>query len=115
MGLNAALSLFIEEYASARESTFAKNAVADFIRKDIPEVIREILNPNQRYLVEGSPGQGVWAGVPWVAVFDRLITDSAQDGYYLVYLLKEDLSGIYLTLNQGITSVKQLKDSFWVL
>lgn len=106
MSLHAALSLFIQEYANARGRVFAKNAVADFIRKDIPEVIRETLGPNQRYVVEGSPGQGVWAGVPWAAVFDCLITDSAQDGYYLIYLLKEDLSGIYLSLNQGITSVR---------
>lgn len=62
MSLNAALSLFIQEYANARGTIFAKNAVADFIRKDIPEVIRETLGPNQRYVVEGSPGQGVWAG-----------------------------------------------------
>lgn len=106
MSLNAALSLFAEEYASAREATFAKNAVADFIRKDVPAAILEAIGPTERYSVDGSPGQGVWASVPWAAVFDRLITESAQDGYYLVYLLKEDLSGIYLSLNQGITSVK---------
>jgi len=106
MSLNAALSLFTEEYASARETAFAKNAVADFIRKDIPAAILEAIGPTDRYLVDGSPGQGVWAGVPWAAVFDRLVTESAQDGYYLVYLFKEDLSGIYLSLNQGITSVK---------
>lgn len=106
MSLNVALSLFIDEYASAREAIFAKNAVADFIRKDIPAAILEVIGPTERYLVDGSPGQGVWAGVPWAAIFDRLVTESAQDGYYLVYLFKEDLSGIYLSLNQGITSIK---------
>lgn len=106
MSLNAALSLFIEEYASARETPFAKNAVADFIRKDIPTAVLEAIGPTERYLVDASPGQGVWAGVPWAAIFDRLVTESAQDGYYLVYLFKEDLSGVYLSLNQGVTSVK---------
>lgn len=107
MSLNAALGLFIDEYAGAREANFAKNAVADFIRKEVPAAILEAIGPTERYLVDGSPGQGVWAGVPWAAVFDRLVTESAQDGYYLVYLVKEDLSGIYLSLNQGITSVKE--------
>ena len=107
MSLNAALSLFAEEYASARKAAFAKNSVADFIRKDIPAAILDAIGPTDRYLVDGSPGQGTWAGVPWAAVFDRFVTESAQDGYYLVYLFKEDLSGIYLSLNQGITSVKE--------
>jgi 5-methylcytosine-specific restriction enzyme A len=40
-----------------------------------------------------------------VAVFDRLITDTAQRGYYLVYLLRRDGDGLYLSLNQGTTAV----------
>lgn len=106
MSLSTALSLFAEEYASACKAMFAKNAVADFIRNDLPVAIREAIGSTERCLIEGSPGQGVWAGVPWAAVFDRLITESAQDGYCLAYLFKEYLSGIYLSLNQGITSVK---------
>lgn len=106
MSLNAALSLFVEEYADAKQSTFAGNAVAEFIRKEVPAAIRKAIGPNERYLVEGSPGQGVWAGVPWAAVFDRFVTDSAQDGYYLVYLLSEDLSSVHLSLNQGVTSIR---------
>lgn len=98
--------MFLEEYAYAKESAFAGNAVADFIRRDVPAAIEQAMGPTDRYLVEGSPGQGVWAGVPWAAIFDRLVTDSAQDGYYLVYLIKEDLTGIYLSLNQGITSIR---------
>lgn len=106
MSLNAALSLFVEEYAHAKESAFAGNAVAEFIRKEVPFAIEQAIGKNERYIVEGSPGQGVWAGVPWAAIFDRFVTDSAQDGYYLVYLIKEDLTGIYLSLNQGVTSIR---------
>lgn len=37
----------------------------------------------------------------------RFITESAQDGYYIVYLVREDFSGVYLSLNQGITSARK--------
>jgi len=40
-------------------------------------------------------------------VLDRFITETVQDGYYVVYLVKEDFSGIYLSLNQGVTTVKK--------
>jgi 5-methylcytosine-specific restriction protein A len=46
--------------------------------------------------------------MPWVAVFDRLVTETAQNAYYVVYLVKEDFSGVYISLNQGVTTVRGL-------
>jgi 5-methylcytosine-specific restriction protein A len=107
VSIHAALSLLLEEYAQARAQAFAKNALADMLRIDIPkEIAAAVANP-ERYDVDGSPGKGNWADVPWVAVLDRLITETAQQGYYLVYLAKEDCSGVYLSLNQGVTTVRQ--------
>lgn len=80
--------------------------MADFVRSVVPESIESVVD-NPRYTVHGSAGQGNWAKAPWVAVFDSLITDSAQDGFYLVYLVKEDFSGVYLSLNQGVTVVRE--------
>ena len=107
MSLHSALSLFLEEYPLASCGEFAGNAVAELIRKDVPEAIKAVLGSNERYIAHGSAGQGAWARVPWAAVFDRFITESAQDGYYLVYLVREDFSGVYLSLNQGVTSVRE--------
>lgn len=107
MSINAALSLLLEEYIEARSRGFAKNAMAEMIRADIPEAIEAIIGDLDRYEVAGSPGKGNWADVPWIAILDRLVTESAQQGYYLVYLAKVDCSGIYLSLNQGVTTVRQ--------
>lgn len=107
MSLNAALTLFLEEYPTAKKQSLAGNPVAEFIRRDVPEAIQAIIGDKRRYLTRASVGQGNWAKVPWAAVFDRLITDTAQDGYYVVYLVKEDFTGIYLSLNQGVTTVKK--------
>lgn len=88
MSLNAALTLFLEEYPSAKKQPLTGNPVAKFIRRDVPEAIQAVIGDNRRYLTRASVGQGNWAKVPWAAVFDRLITDTAQDGYYVVYLVK---------------------------
>jgi len=53
--------------------------------------------------VRPSAGQGNWAKVPWIAVFDRRETQTIRDGVYVVYLFRQDSSGVYLTLNQGVT------------
>ena len=52
-------------------------------------------------------GQGNWARVPWIAVLDPRETDSTQHGTYPVILIPESLDGVYLTLAQGVTELKQ--------
>jgi 5-methylcytosine-specific restriction protein A len=72
---------------------------------DAADELMEYIN-DERYIVKGSVGVGVWSSVPWLAVFDRFITTSAQNGYYPVFLFKEDMSGFYLSLGIGVTSVQ---------
>lgn len=107
MSIHTALSLLLEEYASAKAQDFAQNAMASMLRDDLPQQVANAVANADRYEVEGSPGKGNWADVPWIAVLDRLVTETAQKGYYLVYLTKEDASGVYLSLNQGVTTIRQ--------
>ena len=55
--------------------------------------------------VDWSVGKGLWARVPWIALMDDRETTSTQRGTYVVYLFREDATGVYLTLNQGVTDV----------
>ncbi|MCL2611203.1 MAG: DUF3578 domain-containing protein [Defluviitaleaceae bacterium] len=56
-----------------------------------------------RYKSDGSVGQGNWAEIPWVAIFDESISATAQQGYYIVFLFSADMRKMYLSLNQGYT------------
>jgi hypothetical protein len=53
--------------------------------------------------VRASAGQGNWARVPWVALLDQRETSTTQRGVYCVFLFRADMSGLYVTLNQGVT------------
>jgi hypothetical protein len=53
--------------------------------------------------VSWSVGQGNFARIPWIALMDDRETTSTQRGTYCVFLFPEDMSGVYLTLNQGVT------------
>ena len=101
---------FMEQYADeldeARKTQDFKRPFGEFVRKEIVEDIREIVDPEQ-YYVKGSVGAGRWTDVPWIAVFDKRITKSAQKGVYIVYLLNKTAKELYLTLNQGATDVSQ--------
>src|SRR5262249_14250474 len=52
---------------------------------------------------KGSAGAGNWADVPWLAVFDPLVTTTATRGYYVVYLFHNSEPEVHLSLNQGNT------------
>ena len=57
--------------------------------------------------VKRSVGQGNWAHVPWLAILHDGRGISIQDGVYCVFLFREDMSGVYLTLHQGVTRLKK--------
>ncbi|MBE9583891.1 DUF3578 domain-containing protein [Mucilaginibacter sp. JRF] len=96
----------LNDYQEAYGQKFADHPVAKLVTKQLPDIIKESLLNNERYVVKGSAGKGRWSANPWVAIFDILITQTAQSGYYPVFLFKEDMSGFYLSLNQGVTEIK---------
>lgn len=109
---NNMVQRFMAEYSTAYDEVYRtqnfKHPFSAFIRKDICDQIRQHAGLDQtKYIVKGSCGAGRWTPVPWIAVFDKRITTSAQKGVYIVYLLNKDKKELYLTLNQGATDVSQ--------
>jgi 5-methylcytosine-specific restriction protein A len=102
MSLNAALNLFLEVYQIAISQPLIGNAVAEFVRREVPIAVAQVIGESDRYIVHGGPGRGDWARVPWVAVDDRFITETTQNDLYVAYLAQEDYSGVYLSLNQDV-------------
>ena len=103
------MNAYAGELAEARKTNNYKRPFGSLVRRNIAEEIREHIN-EETYIVKGSVGAGRWTDVPWVAIFDKRITTSAQRGVYIVYLLNKDTKSLYLTLNQGATNVSQNKD-----
>jgi 5-methylcytosine-specific restriction enzyme A len=88
-----------------RPSTYDE---AKLVTNKLPESILEKLNFDiGDYKVEGSVGRGVWTDTPWVSIFKKSITESAQKGFYIVYLFRGDMSGVYLSLSQGTTYIEK--------
>lgn len=52
-----------------------------------------------------SVGRGHWAKIPWLGFFDERETTSAQHGVYIVYLFREDMSGVYVCLVHGVQKI----------
>src|ERR1700736_2491372 len=104
--LSEALAEILRMYCDARSNApFAGNhpVVTAFQRLAQMLQLAAPVSAHPSLRVKASAGQGNWARVPWVAIMDERETVTTQSGVYCVFLFREDCSGVYLTLNQGVT------------
>lgn len=96
---NEVLDQYLSEKSRKVDST---SYTYNLINRILPRQINEFLKRDD-LLVQGSVGRGYQTPYPWISILNRNITTSTQQGLYMVFLFKKDMSGFYLTLNQGIT------------
>ncbi len=102
------LELVKESYLAAKNEAYSNNPAADFIRHDVPEAIKTALGSDADGLVfKGSAGLGRWTDSPWIAVMNPLVTTTTQRGYYVAYLYASSMKRIVLSLQQGITELRE--------
>jgi MoxR-like ATPase len=102
------LERFLARYSSAKTEAFrGDHEAAQFLRR-AAEAIAAGLPPGLAGArAKPSVGQGNWAASPWIAVLDPRVTTTTQEGVYPVVLIREDLTGLYVTIAQGVTRLKR--------
>ena len=88
------------------DPAFSGSTIRTLIASDIPAALLKAINPPSFYKIKGSVGQGDWTQTPWVVLLDPAVTMSVEEGVYPVYLLSHGCERLYLTINQGCTTLK---------
>lgn len=97
-----------DHYSDAKKLPLEKHALAQMIRRDLPQRAEELLPNSWKQLhIDASSGNGNWAEIVWMAFFDPSVTLSATKGFYVVYLFSSDQKRLVLSLNQGVTDVEE--------
>jgi 5-methylcytosine-specific restriction protein A len=104
MQIREALKKILDNISRAREEPLADHHLAQLITDDWQAAVADVVD-DPSYKVVGSPGKGVWARTVWLSIFDRMITESAQRGFYLVYLIPTKGDKAFLSLNQGTEEI----------
>lgn len=73
------------------------------IKPNIPSIALQMGPTGLDLGVDGRDGTGQKNEIPWVRLFSRSRSPSAQEGWYCVYLFCADGSGAYLSLGHGST------------
>ena len=93
----------LENYIAQGSRVSNISPIYQTLTREIPFAIKSVTPFRKDLTVKGSMGQGNKTDYPWVSILNRNITSSTMYGLYIVYLFKKDMSGLYLTLAQGIT------------
>lgn len=103
--LQEGLESALRDYPGARQSSFTGTHPINAVFHDLVQRLQSsaVVKNVPTLRVRFSTGQGNWARVPWIAILDDRNTTTTQSGVYCVFLFREDGSGVYLTLAQGVT------------
>ena len=93
----------LDNYISEEKKVTSASALYRVLVTELPNAIGSIFPFRMDLKFKGSMGQGNKTDYPWVSILNKNITTSTTTGLYIVYLFKKDMSGFYLTLDQGIT------------
>jgi MoxR-like ATPase len=102
------LSAFLNAYGERRNGPFTVDSELGAAMKPLQSWLERVPSVASRptISVRVSVGQGGWTKTPWIALLDSRETTTTQRGTYIVFLIAEDLSITYLTLNQGMTELR---------
>jgi 5-methylcytosine-specific restriction enzyme A len=110
MALKESLQRILTDYPASKEKPLENDPLAQYIRKEAATAVSAALGGDSAGLVmQGSPGQGNWAAVPWIGIFDPAITTSATEGYYVVYLFHAQQPIVHLLTKGRLPFARSLE------
>jgi hypothetical protein len=75
--------------------------VHQLVHRTIPDIVADWISAPSEFKVKGSDGQGALLRTPWINAMKRSVTESAQQGYYIVFLFDSTMSSLVLELGFG--------------
>lgn len=106
---NELIEDLVQGWAAYREqkNVDSQDRIFEIVTSDIPSVLRTWTPSSERYEFEGSTGKGNISAAPFFLARNPDISDSAQHGYYPVYLLSADLQRLVFQIGFGTTQFKE--------
>ena len=94
---------FVAELRTARNGRYGISSVLKQSMNNVEVTLSRLIGNDPNYTVRSSVGAGNWANVAWIAVLDKQVTQSTQNGYYISMLFNYDLTRLYIGLGLGVT------------
>ncbi len=112
MSIRENLQKVLDTYLDAKKDAYGK---ANPLFSELFNIFKNIENelkkskplqerPKLKFIE--SMGMGNWTTVPFISILNPLETKNSRKGVYIVFLFRADMSGVYITLNQGVRELR---------
>ncbi|MGP8024395.1 MAG: MrcB family domain-containing protein [Methanobacterium sp.] len=95
----------LNNYKPAKDgnvSSLEQRRVNDILANQLPNLLTEKIGDEYQIY---SSGWDKWHYSPYVALMHREITNSPNHGFFVNYIFREDMSGLYLSLRLGVGEI----------
>jgi 5-methylcytosine-specific restriction protein A len=100
LALTESIEKNLWKYPLVSNNNFKGHFFASYVRNVVAKSISASLELPEIYSVKASAGNGSWAKVPGIAIFNKLVTESVQSGFYCVYFAPTSLAFILLSIKE---------------
>jgi len=101
------LKSILTDYQQAKTQPFTGHPIRNAFKRVKDELVTAPpVRSRPKLKIQPSIGNGKWADVPWIAFLDERGAKSVREGVDCVLLFRRDMTGVYLTLNQGVEGPK---------
>jgi 5-methylcytosine-specific restriction protein A len=71
-----------------RDAAFPGSPLISLLSTELPSAVQAAVpDLASGFDIQGSAGEGGWTHTPWVAFLDPTVTETLQEGFYVVYLM----------------------------
>lgn len=91
---------------NCKNEPFKEHALGQWFKSEFSDYLTNIISRPDLKLT-CSIGQGKWAEIPWIGIFNPEITIRAEKGFYAVILFSADMEEVYFCLGQGVTEPRK--------
>lgn len=104
--IRSCLENILDNYKSTSNlnSSTSKQTIKDILGKEFPDYLNEKTN-NQYHLFSSACDKTHFC--PYVALMNKEITNKHTKGFFVNYMFREDMTGVYLALRQGIDGINK--------
>ncbi len=104
--LNALLSDVLMSFNDARAQPFQGHAWPRWFESASKRALGDFASSHNLRLTTGS-GKGTWPEIPWVGLGHKRLAQKWQKGLYVTFLFNAGLDGFALSLQQGMTEIRE--------
>ncbi|WP_445304940.1 MULTISPECIES: MrcB family domain-containing protein [unclassified Microcoleus] len=88
------------KYPFVSNDNFNRHFFAIYVRNLVTKLISASLELPESSSVKASAGNGFWAKVPGIAIFNKLVTESVQSGFYCVSFAPTSVAFTLLSIKE---------------